>query len=416
MPSFSSDISIRKWKPTKDGEAHSVGNRTKLYVRGWRSGSKVFYFRTDTWLKIGGYPDTTLATAREFAITAGRLNKEGFSNPALRMGFSLSSGPAEFEEIVRRGLPNRDTIYASETYNDLFKDWYSEIAPGLQEGPSRRRPKAIHELHIQPTLGDRPIRSIRRREVFELLTPLFLNIPVTAGHALGHLNKIFERAINLEIIENNPVPPRSAFPSVRKRKKPHGTIPPEKLPKLWQWLQTTGASLSCKAAILCAMCTAHRVGVIVNAEWKHIDPVSGLWEVPERVNKSTKGRMKSGNSYSLQLPKGLMEIFLSLRNSSDQRFVFESPVKEGPITSNAVLKELKYFNSGLTTHGFRNAIKAWCRTTVPPVPDHIADAFCDHSLRGLDSSYRRIDTSKERAALAERLFKYIISNPRSIRI
>ena len=42
------------------------------------------------------------------------------------------------------------------------------------------------------------------------------------------------------------------------------------------------------------------------------------------------------------------------------------------------------------------------------MPDHIADAFCDHSLRGLDAAYRRGDTSNERAELAARLCDFVV--------
>ena len=87
--------------------------------------------------------------------------------------------------------------------------------------------------------------------------------------------------------------------------------------------------------------------------------------------------------------------------------MFESPTTTGPISSNAILKTLKRFDPDLTAHGFRNAIKGWCRKANPPVPDHIADAFCDHSLVGLDTAYRREDTSAERATLASRLYEFV---------
>ncbi len=79
----------------------------------------------------------------------------------------------------------------------------------------------------------------------------------------------------------------------------------------------------------------------------------------------------------------------------------------GPISPNAIRKTLKRFDADLTAHGFRNAIKGWCRSATPPVPDHIADAFCDHSLRGLDAAYRRGDTSTERADLSARLCDFV---------
>ena len=40
---LATDLAIRKWKPTKDGEAIGTGGRTGLYVRGWKTGTKAFY-------------------------------------------------------------------------------------------------------------------------------------------------------------------------------------------------------------------------------------------------------------------------------------------------------------------------------------------------------------------------------------
>ncbi|EDM70692.1 site-specfic recombinase, phage integrase family protein [Roseobacter sp. AzwK-3b] len=418
MPSLplSSDVAIRKWRPSKDGEARSTGGRDGLYIRGWRSGSKVFYFRTETWLKIGEYPNTSLAKARELAIVAKRLKKEGFGKAALVRGFANAKTASDLDGIVRgeilSGLASGELVRVL-TYDEMWQQWFADVEPTLQAGPSRRRPRAIHEQHVSPVIGTRPLTEIRRREIFDLLAPLFRSIPVTAGHALGHINKVFELAIVKELCEANPTPPRASFPKRITKKKHHGTLPASKMPELWEWLQTTNTSEALKAAVLTAMVTGHRISVIVNAEWAHIDMQTGVWTVPERDDKSTQGRMKSGRAYSLRLPQALLDKILSLKPQEDDshaaktKYVFASPMGRGGLTPNAVLKSLKRFDPSLTTHGFRNAIKEFCRITDPPIPDHIADAFCDHSLKGLDASYRRRDTSEERAQLAERLMAYV---------
>ena len=258
-------------------------------------------------------------------------------------------------------------------------------------------------------LGDRPITEIRRREIFNLLEPLFRDKPVTASHALGYIHAVFERAANKELIEADPTPRKSAFSDVAAKRevRHHGTLPPERMPELWQWLGTTDASDTAKLAILTAMTTGHRIGVIIHAEWLHIDYESGVWTVPARTDRTTQGRMKSGREYALRLPKPLLDGLLALRQDPTQRYMFESPTTTGPISSQAILQTLKRFDPDLTAHGFRNAIKGWCRKAKPPVPDHIADAFCDHSLRGLNAAYRREDTSAERAALASRLYEFV---------
>ena len=410
---LSTDVAIRKWKPESPGEARSTGGRDGLYVRGWPSGLKAFYFRSGTWLKIADYPDIGLATARELAVVAKRLKKEGFPNVALKRGFANASTSSSLEGIVRGELLaglTHDSITKVPTFSQMWDEWFADLEPTLQEGPSRRRPRAIHELHVAPTLGERPINEIRRREIYDLLHPLFRDKPVTAGHALGHINKVFELAIVKEFCELNPTPPRSSFPKSIRKKKPHGTIAAKKLPELWAWVCATNASQSVKLAILTAMVTAHRIGVIVNIRWADIDLENGIWEVPERQDKSTPGRMKSGRAYSLRLPSGMVDQLKTLRAKSHSRYAFESPATKGPVTPNAVLKLLKCFDPGITTHGFRNAVKEFCRQSDPAIPDHVADAYCDHSLRGLDASYRRYDTSKEREALASRLYEHIIHN------
>lgn len=385
-------------------------------MRGWLTGAKAFYFRTDTWLKIGNYPDTSLANAREFALVAKRLKKEGFGKDALLRGFANAKSAPDLEGIVRgdilAGLAANDLVRVI-TYDEMWKQWFADVEPTLQVGPSRRRPRAIHEQHISPVIGNRPIAQIRRREIFDLLARMFREIPVTAGHALGHINKVFELAIVKELCDANPTPPRASFPKRITKKKHHGTLPASKMPELWAWLQQTKASESLKAAILTAMVTGHRISVIMNAEWSHIDMQTGIWTVPERDDKTTPGRMKSGRAYALKLPEPLLGMLKALSASSGEhdrkanKFIFASPTTRGGLTPNAVLKVLKRFDPSLTTHGFRNSIKEFCRITQPPIPDHIADAFCDHSLKGLDASYRRRDTSEERAQLAARLVEYV---------
>lgn len=409
---LTTDLAIRKWKPMKDGEAIGTGGRIGLYVRGWKTGAKAFYFRAKTWIKLGDYPETSLAMARELSTVAKRLAKEGFGVNALSRGFANASTAVALEAIVRgevlAGLAASGTAKAP-TYDELWTEWHEGRKHKLQEGPSRRRPEAIHLHHIKPVLGNRPINEIKRREIFDLLEPLFRDIPVSAGHALGHIRSVFDRAANKELIEADPVPKKSAFTDAQgsRQVKHHGTLASERMPALWQWLDTTKASESTKLSILTAMTTGHRIGVIVNAEWAHIDEENGFWTVPARSDHTTAGRMKSGREYALCLPAALLERLRGLRTASNQRYVFESPTTSGPISANAIRKTLKGFDTNLTAHGFRNAIKEWCRVAAPPVPDHIADAFCDHSLRGLDAAYRRGDTSDERAELATRLYKFV---------
>ena len=169
---LATDLAIRRWKPTKDGEAVGTGGRTGLYVRGWKTGTKAFYFRAKTWIKLGDYPDTTLAMARELSTVAKRLAREGFGVEALSRGFANATTATELEAVVRgevlAGFADVG-VTSAPTYHELWSDWHEGRKHKLQDGPSRRRPEAIHLHHIKPVLWDRPITEIRRREIFNLL-------------------------------------------------------------------------------------------------------------------------------------------------------------------------------------------------------------------------------------------------------
>tara|TARA_R110002020_G_scaffold434876_1_gene645039 strand:+ start:5688 stop:5957 length:270 start_codon:yes stop_codon:yes gene_type:complete len=50
---------------------------------------------------------------------------------------------------------------------------------------------------------------------------MFRETPVSAGHTLGHVRKIFELVITREFREENATPPRSQFPKRMTPKAPH---------------------------------------------------------------------------------------------------------------------------------------------------------------------------------------------------
>ncbi|MCZ8133418.1 MAG: integrase family protein [Rhodobacteraceae bacterium] len=403
---LTTDVAIKKWKPEKDGEAQSTGARSGLYVRGWTTGAKVFYFRTGgTWLRVGDYPALSLSAARDIAASARRLVADGHGPKALQRALAVAASARDLESAIPEVTAPALDGPRLPTYSEVFGEWWSAKESKLQDGPSRRRPKSLHDRLIAPTIGNRPILQIRRREIFDMLAPAFAETPVSAGYALGYLRAVFDFAAVKEYVDANPVPPRSAFDMPRRAPRHHGTIEHAKLPDLWAAVSATDANPSAKLAILTAMCTAHRMGVICNARFADLDPAAGTWTIPARTDKATVGRMKSGREYTLRLPPALLRQLLALRKKPAQVYVFESPSTTGPISGTALVKTLKRFDPKMTGHGFRNAVKVFCRENG--IPDHVADAFCDHAPRGLDAAYRRQDTSRERADLAAMLYRHV---------
>jgi len=130
----------------------------------------------------------------------------------------------------------------------------------------------------------------------------------------------------------------------------------------------------------------------------------GAWIIPARskTDKITTGSMKSGREFRVQLPNEFLGSLLE--HKSDHTFVFPSPVTASHVTPNATLKSFKVFDKTITNHGFRNSIKTWGRNDG--FPDFVMDAYVDHSLKGLDRSYRREDLAPKLAEVTNRLYLY----------
>ena len=401
---LTTDTSIRKWKISKENETYSCGNRLGLYVRGYLSQKKAFYWRHTTWIKLGDYPELTLGVAREMVVTCKRLQKNGKSLENIQLAVSISNTAEDLEQnIANQHLNDRTT---NITYDEVFQEWYERNASKLwQDGPSRRRPAAMHEHWVPENFKIMPIADIKRQDIFPFMQKMFDQVYDSARKQLAYLVRIFEYANNSGYVESNPVPPRSAFEAVTPAPKPHGYLEYERLPELWHWIDTKNFNPHIALAMKTVMLTGHRISVVVQAKWEHIDVSSGIWTIPARSNldKVTTGTMKSGRQFNVQLPDEYINSLLEQK--SDQIFVFPSPTTASYVTPNATLKSFKAFDKAITNHGFRNTIKTWGRNEG--FNDFVMDAYLDHGLKGLDKSYRREDLSHHCAQVTEKLYSFL---------
>ena len=403
---LTTDTSIRKWKVSKDNETFSCGNRSGLYIRGYSNQKKAFYWRSDTWIKLGDYPSLTLAEAREFVSFCKRPKKQGRSNAAIKVALAASQSADEFIE----NLDKTTSIinFESSTYHDVFTEWYNAKAPKLwQSGPSRRRPQAMHERWVPALLKEQPISLVTRQDIFSFMDKMFDEAYDSAGKQLGYMRRVFEFAINSGYANTNPVPPRGAFENVAPDKKPHGYLEYQRMPELWSWIEGRTLSTHTKLAMKTVMLTAHRVSVVVQAKWDHINLETRIWTVPHRENtdKETSGKMKSGRTFMITLPEPFLQELLKIRVNSP--FIFPSPTTQGHVTPNATLKAFKRYDDKITNHGFRNSIKIWGRNEG--FPDYVMDAYVDHGLKGLDKSYRREDLTIKIEQVTQNLLSFLES-------
>lgn len=409
------ELAIRNWKPTKPRETKPCGGREGLYIRSSSAGRKSFYWRKGSFYKLGDYPALTLSKARAMAVVCNQRVREGLSPEevlaALRQTGDVAELAAQEPDTIRASskslVRSKAAANATPTFDQVFREFYGAYAKAnLQAGPSRNQPLSLHRDHVPPELKAKPVDEIRRADIFPWMLALLREKHETGRRLRNQLERVFEFAINCGYCDANPVPNRRAFEIKKPKSNPHGTLDYARLPELWAWLDTRGFLPQTKLAIKLLILTAHRVSVVLAARWEHLNIETGVWTVPAKTDNETKGLMKSGRMHVTTLPLPFIEELKQLQGSSG--YLFPSTAGRGHVTQNALLKALKEFDESITAHGFRNSFKTWARSEN--VPDWVADAYVDHSLAGLDASYRREDPARIRAECAkvtERLYAYV---------
>ena len=90
----------------------------------------------------------------------------------------------------------------------------------------------MHEQWVPSELKQKQIHLVERQDIFPFMDRMFVEAFSSAGKQLGYIRRVFEYAINMGLIRNNPVPPRIAFEIDPPNPKSHGYLKYAQLPDL----------------------------------------------------------------------------------------------------------------------------------------------------------------------------------------
>ena len=154
---------------------------------------------------IGKWPNVKAEVARELSPSIKALVRQGYSDDTIKNALKLTNNPQKLLMIVEGQKVKSDG--PTLNFETFARNWYeNHLKGGLSEGPYKR--KVIQQLsdHIFPTLGDRAINEIKRKEIVSVLSPLWISKKPTAVKIRGNIERIFEHAIDYEMRDDNPTP------------------------------------------------------------------------------------------------------------------------------------------------------------------------------------------------------------------
>ena len=241
-----------------------------LYLVIYPSGARSWVFRYrdgaghDRKETIGEYPAVTLAQAR--------------------------AARDEMRARVKAGKPPKEAPAHVATFAEIAQKWHEQRAAGGQYAPGHlatveQRLKA----YLLPVIGARPIDSIKRAELVELVQNLAARgTVVTAHRAAGILAQVFAYAVDSGIIESGRELVAASLSRVLPKTQAQHfatTANPGEIGAIMRAVEAYTGGAAVRAAVLFVAYTMTRSGEARRACWQEIDEAAALWTIPAQHMK-----------------------------------------------------------------------------------------------------------------------------------
>ncbi|MCX8573918.1 MULTISPECIES: integrase domain-containing protein [unclassified Gilliamella] len=316
------------------------GNGLLLLIKS--TGVKIWQFRyyrpitnNRTTVSFGSYPEVSLQQARKQRDEARELIKQGIDPQHHK---------AEQEQRKQESCNN--------TFYTMAEKWFKfKSEQGLEEKTLKKAWRSL-ENHVFPYIKDIPINQVTAIKTINALQPLHNNNKYeTVKRICGRINEIMYYAVNMGIIDNNPVAKITNVFNSPKAKN-HPTIPTAELPQFMQALSMANINLQTRCVIEWQLLTLTRPSEAVSARWDEIDLDKKLWSIPAE-------QMKMDRPHNIPLsPQAIkiLEIMKSIKPNSEFVFPTARPPYNRPMNSqtpNTAIKRMG-FKDKLVAHGLRS--------------------------------------------------------------
>lgn len=362
-----------------------------LYLHVQPSGSRLWrlkyrYGGKEKLLAYGEFPEVSLSEARE------RRRKD---RELLRQGVDPSAAKAQASEAARRSQQTRFPEVATAWLQAKKKDWAPE---------TYRKAEYVVSEYLVPQLKKQPIDTLTTKQAIDSLVVIADKAPALAAKGRQYLNGIAEHAIRQGLRDDGRLLNlRGVLPKQTKGHIAAATTTAEVM-KVLRAIYGYDSPVT-QAALLLAMYTALRPGVVAAAEWKEFDLDAAEWSIPA-------AKMKARQAHIVPLPTQLIAVLESMKSySAGKRYVFPplARQKSQHLHRDSLSKALR--DMGLrgqhATHGFRAMLRTVARERLG-VPTDVLEAQLAHAKRGdVQKAYDRTQFLVERKAMMQRWADYL---------
>lgn len=362
---------------------HFVGTPAGLALQVSPSGSRSWILRVMVGGKrrdmgLGGFPDVTLAGAKEAAREARKKIKDGID-------------PIEDGRVARSLLAASRA--GAMTFDQCADGYIKAHQAGWKSAKHAAQWRTTLDTYASPIIGSLLVRDVGLEHVMTILEPIWTTKTETASRVRGRIESVLDWATARNYRKgDNPARWRGHLDKLLPKPSKVATV--ENFSALpWQGMGTFMADLrkqegigarALEFAILCAA----RSGEIRGATWSEIDLQEGIWTIPA-------ARMKAKKEHKVPLSGAALNLLRAMPRLPDSNYVFPS-TKGGPLSDMTLTAVLRRMKQPVTAHGFRSTFRDWAAESTN-YPRDVAEMALAHTIGDkVEAAYRRGDLFEKR--------------------
>jgi integrase len=379
----------------KEPGVHFVGGVAGLALQVIPSGGRSWILRTMVGdrrrdMGLGGYPDVTVAMARDRAREARTLIRSGVD-------------PIEEGRAARSRLKADQA--AAKTFDQCAAGYIKTMEKGWRNDKHGQQWRNTLASYASPVIGSLLVRDIGMAQVLAVLNSvqedgatLWESKPETASRVRNRIELVLNWATthgyrngdnparwrsHLE----NVLPSRSdlAKRSDHAKVKHHPALPFDEIGEFMRQLRKEEGMGA--RALEFAILTAARSGEVRGAAWKEIDLKAEMWVIPAQ-------RMKAGREHRIPLPEVAVKLLEALPRS-DSPYVFAA-LRVGQLSDMTLSAVLRRMEVPAVPHGFRSTFRDWVSERTG-YPGDMAEIALAHKVgEDVELAYRRGDMLDKR--------------------
>lgn len=365
---------------------HAVGGVSGLYLQVTSSGARSWILRATVGGKrrdmgLGGFPDVTLAFAREKAREARSKIEQGL-DPILERERALSLLRAEqaksmtFEAACQALIDAKSDEWRNPKHR---AQWAASLA-----------------TYAYPTIGKLQVGDVGQAHILSILQPIWKEKTETATRLRGRIEQVLDWARVRGFREGeNPARWRGhldkLLPAPTKIAKVvhHKALPIDAMPGFMAQLRQR-KGLSARALEFLVL-TAARSGEVRGATWQEIDMEAAVWTVPAE-------RMKAQKEHRVPLSPQALALLAGMPRVEGNDLVFPAP-RGGQLSDMTLTNLMRRMELDAVPHGMRSTFRDWAAERTH-FPREVAEMALAHTIgNAVEAAYRRGDLFTKRAEM-----------------